>query len=338
MFSSRIQCIVIVGALLLPAVAQHARRTSSHSSATSDTALRDKIVSFFNRSDGWQGLDTIQVKELGPPDASGLRKVVVHLAKGEQHADQTFYITEDGRRILLGNVENLSGDPWRDTRKKLDSAVAGYPTEGTANAPVTLVEFSDLECPYCKTANEVIQQLEAAEPGKLRVAYVTFPLTAIHPWAMEAAVAATCVAQQNRQNFWQFSQSVFDHQDEVNTLQGSNAAAVPGRLRDFALESGAKGQQYDSCVNSRLTREKVQSSIALGKSVGVDSTPTLYIDGRQLNGLPDLDPLRAKTILAAMVDHEAKIGPLFDADLFGAKVKTAQCGKCEPLPPPPTKH
>jgi protein-disulfide isomerase len=308
--------------------AQSLRRVSA-----GDASLRQRITAFLNRTIGWQGLDEIQVKSIGPADSSGLRKAEVHLRKGESQADQTFYITADGRRIIQGDVEELSGDPWHSTRERLSRELTGAPSEGPANAPVTLVEFSDLQCPHCKNANQVIQQVMQQMPDRVRVVFKNFPLVKIHPWSMQAAIGGQCVTEQNPRNFWSYSQAVFDHQDQ---LTPDNAAS---RLRDFALESGVNASQYDSCIQSAEAKARVEDSIHQGEAVGVTSTPTLFINGRKIEGIPlDQSGKPDPAVLQQLLAHEAQVAPEYDrtntAIATGA-LKGAQCGHCEAPPPPP---
>ncbi|MGH9417449.1 MAG: DsbA family protein [Terriglobales bacterium] len=293
--------------------------------AAPDAALRARIQAFLDRTIGWQSLDTMKIESISPPDASGLRTLKVYLAKGTQHQVGTYIITPDEKEIIEGSVSKLSGDPWADTRAELQLHDA--PALGPAAAPVTVVEFSDLECPYCKEEATRIAQLMQQEPGKIRVVFKYFPLIEIHPWSMQAAKAAVCVAEQHPDQFWNFEHSVFDAQDEVTP------ATAATRLRDFAEESGAQGPAYDACLNRPSTKAAVDASIANGKKLGVESTPTLFINGRMIPGAITEQQLQM------LVDHEASYVSQHAAALHGASgklgaaIKGEQCGECKPLPP-----
>lgn len=315
---------LLVCALLLAAVlAAAAARPASHPTVPE---LRQRIEAFLNRTIGWQNLDVLRVDSIGAPDASGLRKVKVFLKKGTQQLTKTFYVTEDGREIIDGDITPLSADPFRSVREKLQ--LQGFPSEGPANAPVTLVEFSDLECPYCKGASQTIERLQQQMPGKFRVVFKYYPLTKIHPWSMQAALAAVCVADQNPAHFWPFEQTVFEHQEQLTT---ENAAT---RLHDFALESGTQDAPFQSCLKDPATRAKVETSIKNGNEVGVESTPTLFLNGRIIPGAPD------STQLGMLLQHELKFVPTGGeraSGALGGQIHGQQCGTCTPLPPLPKK-
>ena len=289
---------------------------SRRPAAPSNAALRQRIVAFLNRSLGWQGLDTIRVESISAPDRSGLRTAKVYLAKGAASQEASYLITADGREIIEGTASPLNGDPWAATRNKLD--LRGAPAEGPAAAPVTVVEFSDLECPYCKEEAAAISQLRSRDPGKARIVFKYFPLVKIHPWAMDAAKAAVCVAAQHPDQFWTFEKTVFADQDQIDA-----APHAASRLRGLALESEAEPGPYDACLRSPRTARIIADSIANGKAVGVLSTPTLFINGRMVPGaVPE-------ATLQALVDHEASYGRPAVADA----PRGAQCGQCAPLPP-----
>lgn len=301
-----------------------ARRAPAESPAESNAALRTRIHAFLDRTIGWQQLDKMEVESISRPDASGLRTVKVTLAKGAQHQEGTYYITADGREIIQGEKSELSGDPWASNRAKID--LRGAPAIGPADAPVTIVEYSDLECPYCKEEATALANLMAQEPGKVRLVFKYFPLVEIHPWSMQAAQAAVCVTQQHPVQFWNFEKAVFAAQDQIDQ---AGAAAAPARLRDFALESGASAAAYDACYASPSTHATVEASIANGKSLGAASTPTLFINGRLIPGALQDAQLRM------LVDHEAKIEASDSAHTASLSlgVKGKQCGECKPLPP-----
>jgi protein-disulfide isomerase len=144
---------------------------------------------------------------------------------------------------------------------------------------VTIVVFSDFECPYCKQfATTIRQNVVKKYPNDVRVIFKDFPLTSIHPWAHSAAEAARCLGEQKPQAFWAFHDWIFEHQSEVNA----------GNLREKTLGI-AKTQQLDepraaACIDTHATSAAVDESLKAARALQVDLTPTLFINGRMQTG------------------------------------------------------
>ena len=155
---------------------------------------------------------------------------------------------------------------------RLPLETAGYPTLGPANAPITIVEFSDFECPFCGGLFPTLKQIEKEYEGKLRVVYREFPLTSIHPHAEKAAEAALCAFEQ--QKFWEFHDSMFGNQKEL-TVDDLKKRAV-----DLKLDAA----KFNECLDSGRTVDAIQKDIQEGSRSGVNGTPAMFINGRFLNG------------------------------------------------------
>ncbi len=298
--------------------------------------IRARVLAFLRKT---YPKGPVSIQKIGPPDSSGIRRIAAKVP-----AAQVFWVTRDGRSILSGEKDPLNGDPWAALRRKIQ--MRGAPALGPANAPVTIVEFSDLECPYCREESGVLRRLREQMPRQVRLVFKLFPLTHIHPWAMDAALAATCVARQKPSHFWPFEQAVFDAQPQLDNLLPQNLLnplalppvppGIPARLRDFALESGSKPGLYDACMKSPATRAAVGASLRNGEQVGVESTPTLFINGQRIPGavpLKDLEPLVAWLAKQPRQPSRKDTGRL----ALRRKMRGPQCGLCRPLPPLPAK-
>jgi protein-disulfide isomerase len=149
---------------------------------------------------------------------------------------------------------------------------AGHPSLGPANAPVTIVEFSDFECPFCAGMFPTLKKVEENYKDKVRVVYRQFPLNAIHPKAQKAAEASLCANEQGK--FWQYHDALFSDQQKlaVDDLK-ARAAALALNAETFA-----------ACLDSGKHAAAVRDSIVEGSKAGVDGTPALFINGRYLNG------------------------------------------------------
>lgn len=155
---------------------------------------------------------------------------------------------------------------------RVDVASAGYPAEGPANAPVTIVEFSDFQCPYCGSLFPILQQITKNYSDKVRLVYRQFPLTNIHPYAEKAAEASLCANDQNR--FWDYHDSLFEDQQQLKVDD----------LKRRAVELKLDTDTFNTCLDSGTHMDEIRQDIVEGTKAGVSGTPTMYINGRQYRG------------------------------------------------------
>jgi protein-disulfide isomerase len=155
---------------------------------------------------------------------------------------------------------------------RVDVAVAGAPVRGAANAPVTIVEFSDFECPFCKRATVTVASLLEKYPGKIKVVYRDFPLEKIHPLARRAAEAARCARDDGK--FWEYHDVLFAQSPKL----------APEELKQYAVQVGLDPAKFDACLASGVHRADVQSDIDEGERLGITATPMFFINGRSVRG------------------------------------------------------
>ena len=213
----------------------------------------------------------------------GYSEVLVHLIFNSAEKEELFYVSADGQTILRGDVFNLGKSPFQSNLDKL--TLADQPSFGPADAPVTIVEFGDFECPDCKMEAPVLRHdLTEAFGAKVRVYFKNFPLESVHPWSRAAAITGRCVYQQGQPAFWKFYDWIYDNQDQI---MGDN---LNEKVQAWAGESGVDAGKLGQCVDTKATEPEVNRSIAEGHLLGVGGTPTLFINGRKIGGLtwPDL--------------------------------------------------
>jgi protein-disulfide isomerase len=189
----------------------------------------------------------------------------------------------------------FGADPFAATRQLLSRAAG--PSKGPADAPLTIVEFSDLQCPHCKAAQPTIDKLLADNPNA-RFIFENYPLP-MHDWAYKAAGYSLCVQQQNAGAVWKFVQSVYDAQESITS---ANADA---KLTELATAAGANGQQVATCSSSAPIKSKIDQSLALGKEVGVTGTPTLFLNGRKIQNVSGT-PYQVLTAIAKFQAGQGK--------------------------------
>lgn len=214
---------------------------------------------------------------------AGFSEVLVHLIFNNVEKDELFYISADGQTIIRGDVFNLNKSPFQSNLDKL--TLADQPSFGPADAPVTIVEFGDFECPDCKMEAPILRHdLVDTLAGKVRVVFKNYPLESAHPWARAAAIAGRCVYRQGNPAFWKFYDWIYQNQDDLTT------DSLNSKILAWAGENGVDAVQLGKCIDAKATEPEVNRSIAEGQELGISGTPTLFINGRKIGGLmwPDL--------------------------------------------------
>jgi protein-disulfide isomerase len=226
-----------------------------------------------------------KILAIRPSQAPHVAEVIVGVRNQQQAQEpmqpMQFYVMPDQGWAIAGDLMPFGADPFAPTNA-IFAAKAHGAARGPADAPVTIIEFSDLECPACKAAQPTIEKLLADFPNE-RFIFQNYPLEQIHPWAFKAAQYAECVAQNNSDAFWKFLQADYDNQETVNPDN------VDQKMKDFATQAGANADKVAACVTNPATAVRVRDSLALGKEVDVNSTPTLFVNGRRIqnfSGIP----------------------------------------------------
>ena len=247
----------------------------------------------------WFGYDptlTWKVVSIKPSEIEGLSEVNAVLSGNQGMQALKLYVTPDGRHAVNGEIMPFGAHPFAPDRKKLEAGANG-PSHGPANAPVTVVEFSDLQCPHCKEAQPTLDKL-MAEDKNVRVTFQNYPLP-MHDWAAKAAAYADCVSRSSNDAFWKFISSVYAGQTDIT------AANADEKLTALADAAGVKGADIAACAAKPETASRVEKSMALGKDLDVNSTPTLFINGRRVPAVP-YETLQKLITFAAKDNTEAK--------------------------------
>ena len=239
--------------------------------ATPNLPSEDEVNAFMHETFGYDPQLTWKIVGIKPGPAEGLSEVTVHISGPQGQGDQKFYVTEDGKHAVVGDVIPFGAHPFQQTRELLQQKATG-PSRGPASAPVTVVEFSDLQCPHCKEAAPTIEKLLTDNPN-IHFILQSFPLP-MHNWAMKGAEYADCVGKASNEAFWKFVANVYAAQSEIT------AENADQKLTEIADNSGVNGKEIATCAAKPETQSRVEASINLGKSVDVNATPTLFINGR----------------------------------------------------------
>ena len=238
---------------------------------------------------------TWTIGDVKPHAVSDLTQVVVMVNTPQGRGPAAFLVTADGKHALMGELLAFGADPFAANRAKLQKGMTG-PSRGPANAPVTIVEFADLQCPACKSALPVVQKLLADAPNA-RFVFQQFPLTQIHHWAFAAAEFGECVHRENPAAFWKFVDAVYGAQEQITADTNNSEDAgkkAEAKLQELAAAAGVDGKKVAACAHQPATAERVKQSVELAKEMEVTGTPTLFIGGRRISNLGQLPPEQLK--------------------------------------------
>ncbi len=167
---------------------------------------------------------------------------------------------------------------------------ADDPSQGKADAPVTVVEFSDFQCPFCLRVMPTLKDLRAKYGDKMRLVWKDFPLTQIHPQAFVAAQAGNCAREQGK--FWEYHDKLFANQ----------SALQPEFLKKYAADAGLDTAKFNQCLEGSKYEARVQGALGIGTKLGISSTPTMYVNGRMINGAQPID------VFESVIDEELARG------------------------------
>ena len=288
--------ILLISVFLLAALASaqqkpgEAPRPASHPAAATKPAAtaglpsEEAVNGFLDQMFGYEKPElSWKIQHIKPAPAQGLAEVEVRMQGARGPQDVKFYVTQDGKHAIAGDLLPFGAHPFESTRKELQGAAFG-PAEGPANAPVTIVDFSDLQCPHCKDAHPILEKL-MSENKNVRLIFQSFPLPS-HDWAGKAAGYADCIGRTSNDAFWKFISSVYSSQNDIT------AGNADEKLTALADQAGVKGADMAACAVKPETTSRVEKSISLGKSVDVTATPTLFINGRPIPGGPPYEVLQ----------------------------------------------
>ena len=241
----------------------------------------------------------INLSELGPAKMAGFQRISVSFTnEGRTSKAIEFLLSDDGKTLEQVTTWDISADP------KLLLSPEGRPARGgPASAPVVIVGFDDLECPFCaKLHSTVFPALTERYGDKVHFVYKDFPLTEIHPWAMRAAVDVNCVGAQSGPAYWAAVDRIHAHASEFGTdpkdAKAEKTVARANEQLDAIVREEATRAKLDTAkVNACLTKQDtaaVNASVQLAQSLNLQSTPTLFINGNKVDGAVPLEFLFAE--------------------------------------------
>ncbi len=226
-------------------------------------------------------------------DMPGYDTVAVSIDGGDgKPKDYKFLLSKDRSTLLRVTKFDLTKDPFAELMNKID--VKGRPSRGAQSAKVVVVNFDDFECPFCSRMHSTLFPEIFKEYGdRVTFYYKDYPLVDIHPWAIHAAVDANCLATQNGDAYWDFADYIHAHKAEVDSEKTNDARFAV--LDKMATMQGDKHKvdvaKLQACVKAQ-NEDGVRASMREADGLGVNATPTLFINGQKIDGAVPIDQVR----------------------------------------------
>ena len=275
----------LIFALTLATLGCHAQTPSENSKLSPELARRVEVLIRSKSS-----ISPDYEIQIGPRTKSNVPDFdqieVTFTADGKTSKPVPFLLSTDGKTLAQFSKYDISKDP-----KSLVSGDGRPSRGGPNNAPVLIVNFDDLECPYCaKMHEQLFPALTERYKDQIHIVYRDFPLE-IHPWAMRAAIDTNCVAAQSPAGYWNLVDYIHAHAAEVGGEE-KNLAKANDTLDMLAREEGKRQKLNLETLNACITKQDdsaIKESLKLGDSLGVDATPALFINGEKMEGALPLE-------------------------------------------------
>jgi protein-disulfide isomerase len=253
----------------------------------------------------------ITVGPLRPSDFAGYDALTVHMDSPEKKADYDFLLSKDGKTLMRMTKLDLTKDPYAENAKKI--SLGDRPVRGEKDARVVVVNYDDFECPFCSRMHQTLFQEILKEYGdRVKFVYKDYPLAEIHPWATHAAVDANCLAAQSGDAYWEMADYLHANQREISAEKGRDQQF--GALDRLATEQAQKHNldqtKLQSCIKAQ-NEDAIKASMREGDTLGVNATPTIFVNGQEIDGV--VSPTEFRTILDAALQQAGVPAPAHSA-------------------------
>ncbi len=256
-------------------------KAQSAASGAQDPALNRRIEVMVRSQFGIPPEVSVALGQRTSSQISGYDTLPVTLSNSSSKKVIDFLISTDNKKLARLETFDLAKDPV------FNIDIAGRPIRGNPDAKVTVINFDDLECPYCaRMHSSLFPATMDRYKDKVRFVYKDDPLTDLHPWAMHAAVNANCLAAQSAQAYWNFVDYVHAHGQEVNGEDRNltkSFAALDRIARDEATLAKLDSAKLDACL-TKQDETQVRASAKEAEALGIDGTPAVFVDGERING------------------------------------------------------
>ncbi len=261
--------------LLLLVILRATAQAPSTTTLPSQAQIERKVEAYLRNLFAWGPDFVLKLGPFADATAPDFYQVPVKVTHGEETTEGIIYVSKDGKFLIRGEIQDLGEDPFATERKQLH--IEGNPSKGPADARVTVVEFSDFQCPHCRELYTTLKALEPLYP-QVRFVFKDCPLMQAHAWAMTAALASRCAYMSSPDTFWKLHDAIFDNQSLI-TVEDAYSQVIK-----FATDAGMSADQIRLCMSSPEAKAAVEANVADAQALRVTSTPTVFVNGRAITG------------------------------------------------------
>ena len=282
---------IIVSVLTFAALGAEPAKKSALDKPTLEAFIRHLLL--------WGPEVKIEISDPQKSPLPGLVEVKVRGSAGSASKEESFYVTEDGQQVVRALVFDIAKNPFYREMEKLKTD--SQPGFGKPGAPVSLVVFSDYQCPFCAQEAQMLRaNLIQSFPQEARLFFKDMPLEQIHNWAKTAAIAGRCIYRESEPAYWDYHDWVFQNQAQITPenfkTKLTELVKTKLKLDEFKVTN---------CVDTKATEAEVNKSVEEARDLQVNSTPTLFVNGRRLP--PQLPWENLKQIINAEIEYQKKM-------------------------------
>jgi protein-disulfide isomerase len=220
--------------------------------------------------------------------------LTVTLAAGDKKQEQQFLISKDNKTLVRFSKMDLTKDPYAEVMSKID--LDHRPWRGNKDAKVVIVDYDDFQCPFCTRMHQTLfGDIFKSYADKVKIVYKDFPLYAIHPWANRAAIDSNCLAALSNDAYWSFADYIHANPQEISGNRkplAEQLEAVDRLTREQGIKFNLDQNKLNACIKTQ-DDSAVRASVQEAEQVGVQATPTMFINGQKIDGAVPAEQVRA---------------------------------------------
>lgn len=279
--------VFLVGGFLGHRIAQSEKKQSEKKQKADiiSEAQKKKIEIYLEKTLNIPSNISIKIEDIKDSEIKSLKILIVEFEDKNNKISNTqeYLVTNDYKYVVLGKPLNTTIDPYQEKMNKID--LIGRPTKGAKDAKVTMVVYSDFQCPYCVKMVPVEDEILKLYPNKVKIVFKNFPL-GFHQWARDAALYSLCVFSQDKEKFWNLHNFLFQKQGEITKEN------LKEKIIGFCKEENIDFNGIQNCYDNKTTEYILNKDIEEANQIGVRSIPSILVQGKMITGAQSISTFK----------------------------------------------